>query len=301
MVWNKQKVTLGNYNEVFKGYSSDTREVIRGAILDDTPLGPYISRFKKDPYMLWQVKLSLDEGVDREWFSILRSGKMLNKVRQLHSKGININPLKKVIKPELSEKYCEYIFSWYGKGVSLERYDFSILPERLLWVFDKGISLGYPMYVFNNGVCFTEEYILSCLKIMSNKRPVTLFLEGDWDEVVLSMLAEYSVSKYYKDMLKYINVNVTPAILEEIYSCCKVGMPLDEITKVDEEGVYIYNKYHISVIREAFLNKYNYEELYNPTLSIADVSAIYSEMSLSSAKKLSGRLRKNDLPRALTS
>ena len=70
-------------------------------------------------------------------------------------------------------------------------------------------------------------------------------------------------------------------------------MPLDEITKVDSDGVYLYRKSHISLIREAFLNKYNYEELYNPNLSTAEVSEIYSEMSLGSMKKLKGRLRKN--------
>lgn len=293
MIWNGKKVNINNYNEVFKDFSVDVREVIRGALLDDTPITPYISKFKKDPYMLWQVKMGLDEGIDTEWFHLLNSGKLLQKVRVLTKKGINLNPLKKIIKPELSEKYCDYIFSWYSKGVSLEKYDFSILPESLLEVFDKGISLCYPMYIFNNGVCFTDGYVLCCLKILSNKKSVSMFLGGDWDEANLALLGRYAGTKYYDNMIEYITKDVTPSILEEIYECCKVGMPLDEITKVDSDGVYLYRKSHISLIREAFLNKYNYEELYNPNLSTAEVSEIYSEMSLGSMKKLKGRLRKN--------
>ena len=70
-------------------------------------------------------------------------------------------------------------------------------------------------------------------------------------------------------------------------------MPLEDVTSVDADGIYVYTKYHISVIRDAYLNKYNYEELLDPTLGIAEVSSIYSELSLASGKRLSGRLRKN--------
>ena len=76
MLWNGKKVNITNYNEVFRSYSTDIREVIRSAILDDTDITPYISK-KISPYLLWQIKLATDEGLDSSWFSIARNGDTL--------------------------------------------------------------------------------------------------------------------------------------------------------------------------------------------------------------------------------
>lgn len=292
MIWKNKKVTLNNYSEVFKDYSTDTKEVIRSAILDSSPLEPYIKKYKDDAYKLWQIKLGLDEGLDNYWFTTCPSGSILNSIRRLKAKGVNIDILKDINVSEslLSENYYEYIIKWLEKGVALEKYDFSILPEDLLKVFDDGISLGYPMYIFNNGMHFTDKYIIECLHILSKGKSVDKFLKGGWDEEVLSMLSEYASSKYYDKLIDYITISVTPSLLEGIFDCCKVGVPLEDITKVDKDGLYIYDRTTLYFVKEAYINKYDYKQFLD--VNLEDKDSLFQDMCLNSSRKLSGRLHK---------
>ena len=293
MLFGRKKVNINNYLEVFKEYSKDVKEVIRSAILDDTPIAPYIDRYKNDPYMLWQVKMSLDEGLDEGWLDIVGSGSVLFSLRELYGRGINIEPLKNYFSKGLSSNHYKYIVKWYGEGHSLSKYNFDILQDELLDTYDYGISLGYPMYIFNNGVNFSRKYILCCLKILSNGKTINRFLDGTWNIENLELLSKYSKSKYYDKLVCYVTKDITPAVLEELYSCAKVGMPLNEVSIIDGEGVYLYSGVHISLIREAFLNNWDYSILLNPDLSINKINNILEELRYTSKKKVSGRLRKN--------
>lgn len=294
MIWQGKVVSLSNYEDVFKGYSKDTLEVIRGALFDSTPIESYLSRFKNNPYMLWQVKLAIDEGVDSEWFSICSSGVSLERVRSIVKRGINLKALKELLKgTKLSDNYLSYVFKWYENGICLDRYDFSILPENLLDVFDQGISLGYPMEIFNNGVQFDKAYIIACLKIISSGKKVTKFLDGDWDLANMLLLSQYSRSKYYDKFIDYINKSITPSVLEEIFLCCKVGMPLAEVSSLDSDGVYVYSGPNISIARETFLKKLDYTKVLVPGISVSEASSILSDMEIKYGKKVSGRFRKS--------
>jgi len=288
-----KKVNINNYSEVFKDYSKDVKEVIRSAILDDTSIAPYIGRFKNDPYMLWQVKMALDEGLDFRWFELVNSGSILFKLREMKEGGINIEPLKSYFSKGLSDSHYKYIVKWYSEGYALEKYNFDILQDSLLDSFDYGISLGYPMYIFNTGVNYSKEYILCCLRMLSNGKSVQRFLDGTWNTENLELLAKFSKSRYYDKLIVYVTKEITPSVLEELYNCAKVGMPLNEVSMIDSSGVYVYSAIHISLIREAFLNNWNYSCLLNPELSINKINSILDDLRYSSMKKVSGRLRKN--------
>ena len=293
MLFSGKKVNINNYLEIFKDYSKDIKEVIRGAILDDTSITPYIERFKNDPYMLWQVKMAIDEGLDSRWFELVNSGSVLLKLREMNGRGINIEPLKSYFSKGLSENHYKYIVKWYSEGYALEKYNFDILQDSLLDSFDYGISLGYPMYLFNNGINYTKEYILCCLRMLSNGKSVQRFLDGTWNIENLELLSKYSKSKYFDKLVAYVTKEITPSVLEELYSCAKVGMPLNEVSMIDSTGVYIYSATHIRLIREAYLNNWDYSSLLNPELSINKINSILDDMKYSSMKKVSGRLRKN--------
>lgn len=293
MIWKGELVTLSNYERVFDGFSKDVLEVIRSALFDCTPIEKYINRFSNNPYMLWQVKLGIDEGLDDDWFYICPSGDTLLKIRELRFKNINLNALKSILSgSNLSEVYFKYILRWYEKGIYLGKYNFSILPEDLLEVFNYGINLGYPMYIFNNGVHFSYEYIIGCLRLLSNGKKVDKFLKGDWDIVNISLLADYSKSKYYDKFIDYITNSITPSVLEEIYKCCRVGMPLKGVTSLDSDGLYLYNGVIINLAREAFLKKFDYGRLLEPGISVVDATSIMHEMELNATKNISGRLRR---------
>lgn len=292
MKWNNKKIIINNYLQVFNDYSKDIKEVIRSAILDDTPIEPYINKCKNNPYLLWQIKMSIDEGLDSSWYDIINSGEILLLLRGLNKKSINIKPLKGYFSKGLSENHYKYIIKWYGEGYALSKYNFNILPDSLLECFDYGLSLGYPMYIFNNGVLFTKEYIMCCLKILSNGYQINKFLNGDWDLENLELLSKFSKSKYYNKLIGFVSKSITPSVLEELYECCKVGMPLDDISAIDGY-TYVYSAIHISKIREAYLSNLDYKSMLDTNLSIADLNSMLDEMKYSASKKVSGRLRKN--------
>lgn len=291
MLWKGSKVNISNYLDVFKSYSRDIKEVIRSAILDDTPIQKYVELYKNDPYMLWQIKMALDEGVEETLLGSISSGRIVYKIRELNNKGINIKPFYKYFKKDLSDSHYDYIIKWYREGFVLDKYDFEILPSELLEIFDYGISLGYDMSIFNNGVNFSRDYILHCVRILANKKNISIFLDGKWDIENLAMLSKYAKSRYYDKMIPYITKDITPSIIEEFYSCCRVGMSLEEIALV-EDGVYVYSPIHISKIRDAFVDKLDYKQLLNVELSIKEINDILTNLKYNSSKKISGRLRK---------
>ena len=294
MYYNGTRVNINNYKSVFKGCSRGVLDVVRSAILDDTPLGKFIDLCCDDYHLLFEVKMALDVGLDISFLdTFMGSGcsfEVLATLRGLYSKGININPLLKYFENRVSYPHIKYIVKWYGKGYSLERYDFSILPSELLEVFDYGFSLNYPMYLFNNGKQYSESYIRCCLKLLSNSKPIDMFLGNDWHIENLDMLASYSKSKYYDKLIEYVTVNITTSVLEELMLCCRSGMPLDGVSALDEDGLYVFDPNMIRLIRGAFNNKYDYTRLINTELSFSDMRSIYKEMELSSRKRISGRL-----------
>lgn len=287
------KVNINNYSEVFKNYSQDVREVIRSAILDDTPIEKYIGRYYNNPYLLWQIKLAIDEGLDSFWFDVVSSGNTLYSLRELVRRGINIKPLEKYFSKGLSESHYNYIIKWYTDGYVLDGYNFDILPDDLLEAFDYGISLGCSMSIFNNGVHFSREYIMCCLKIMYNGYSVERFLDGSWNIENMELLSRYSKSRYYEKLINYVSKEITPSVLEEFYECSKVGMSLKEISSVDSSGIYVYSAIHISKIREAYLNDWDYASLLDINLSVKELNSMLDNMKYLSMKKVSGRLRKN--------
>lgn len=292
MQYKGTKLTLNNYREELSDCSIDVLDVVRSAILDDVQLGAFIQKYKNNPYMLWQVKLGMDEYMDTYWFTLAHSGEELAMLRKYKSRGLNINSLKKYFMLKLPSVYYTYILKWYEQGVQLDKYDFSILPESLLDVFDKGISRGYYMSVFNNGISYEPEYIVLCLRIMSKKKSIVQFLNGDWDIENLRLLSEFSKSKFYDKLDEYVTKEITPSVLSEIIECTKCGMNLEELCIVDDEGIYVYSPYHIKMIREAYMENLDYSVLLDSSLSLTDVNMKFTELSLSSKKKLSGKLYK---------
>lgn len=297
MQYKGKRVNLSNYNKEFENLSRDSRDVIRSAILDDTPLGVYVDKFGRDPYMLWQIKLGLDEYLDSRWFSIAKSGEALYKVRELSNKGINIDILLDFVTEETPDVYLGYVLRWYEMGVNVEKYKFDILPEKLLNVFDFGLKRGFPMYLFNTGKAYrySERYIKSCLVIMSNRKSIEGFLDGDWDESILETLGEYSKSKYYDRVIKYTEKCITLSLLEALLKCVKSGMldkDLERIFVVDEEGYYVYDSFRVEVFLKAFEKDLDFSSLLDTSLSIKDLYLRLDELELTKNTKIKGRLGK---------
>lgn len=291
------KVNLSNYNDVFENLSVDAREVVRSAILDDTPLGAYIDKASENPYLLWQIKLGIDDVLDTRWFGVLDSGEILYRVRQMKSKGINVDRVLDFVYVGMSRDRWEYVLDWYELGVPLEKYNLSILPESLLRVFDFGIRRGFPMHIFNTKYAdrYSEDYVKNCLVIMSNKKSIQRFLDGSWDRYILGVLGEYSKSKYYDGLISFVNSNISLSVLEALYSAIRSGVPLDimkELASVDKDELYLYSKAQIEVVRKAYEDGLDCSNLLDPKLSSKDMEEVVNELKVSQRGKIRGRLGK---------
>lgn len=293
MIWKNKRVNMSNYQEVFRGYSRPIRELVRSAIMDDTPIGNYIDKYKNNYHMLWEVKLALEVGLDPKWFDIVTSHALLSEVRVLFENGMDIEPLAKHFSMQLSSDHYKYILKWYKQGISLDKYDFSIVDRKLLSVYDSYFNLGISMEVFNTGESYSVRYLVACVSIYRSGNDVSKFLDGKWDEENLLLLAKYSKSKYYKKMIGYVDKEVTPSLLEEMYALVKQGSGhYEELFKV-VNGEYVYSDRKLALIRKALLKGYDYVSLIDDTLSLDDMYSKYNELELTSKRKVSGRLRKN--------
>lgn len=289
MIMNGSKVNLKNYEQVLKGYSKDVLDVVRGAILDDIDISKYIQKCKNNPYLLWQIKLALEEGLEGDWLGGITDGRVLEGVRGLDKDGYSVKSFLKILGEGYTWDVAKYLFSWYRSGCNLDSYDFAILPDGLLPVFDWGIRLGYPMHLFNTGLQYSPEYIRCCVKILSNRHSIQSFLDEIWDIFLLKAISEYSSSALYGEVIPYITKDATPSIVEGLFDCCKIGMNLEELAVLGSDGLYLYSYSQLDLLRDAFKSNLDYSEMLGKA-DFGEMLGVYNLLLLDSQKRLSGRL-----------
>lgn len=294
MKWNDKVLNISNYSSELKGYSQEVKEIVRSAILDGTPLSKeMVDRFKDEEFMLFEVKIAIDEGMEFDLASSFKYASALKMVRKLVKSGVNIKPLAKIVKEVDSEEGIKYIIRWYRIGVNLENYNFSILPNNLYRVFDSGLSLGLPMWEFNNGKQYSEEYVRLCSIILSRGKSVNKFLEGDWDIDVLGVIADNAKIGYYDCVVSRVNSNIYLSAIEKLFECAKYGMPLDRLSEVDEDGNLIYGTYTMDLALKAYLEGVDYTQLLDTEMTPQDLKCTLDILLLKKKNStISGKLHK---------
>lgn len=198
MYYKSKLVTLDNYLSIFEGYFKDVLDVIRSAILDNTEgFEKYIDMYADNPFMLWQVKLALEEGLDKYYIDNCFCYENLYDFRYIALSGGDLSVFKNAISCRVSREYMVYLIRWYRKGLDISNLKVNVIPLEHLAIYDRYYALGVDFRC----VCVpsmskvTEGYLSSVLKLLHSGVDVSGYLDGRYDENALYLLAKSSIFK----------------------------------------------------------------------------------------------------------
>lgn len=289
MNYNGVNLVLDNFRGVLSEYDVDVQDVVRSAILDGVDLEVYIEKWKSDPYKLDQIRLSLKEGVPQVLYDTL-SGEQLYIIRKLRVNNYNIEPIISQVKSgKLSGCYMDYLISWVTKGIDISGIKVSVIPKKMLEIFDMHLSQGRDMRPFNNGRIYTREYVLYCVTIQEKGKDISRFVNENWSEPVLSYLSGVvgtTSEKIWSSVLSVVNSETSLERVKLLFKAAKMKLPVEDI------GKDIYDNNSISFIIEASKNNFDYRVLMNVSLSSDERRAKLDEMKMNRGRKVGGVLRR---------
>ena len=282
---------LDNFRSELKEFIVDIQDVVRSAILDGVDISDYIEDCSNNPYKLEQIRLAMKENLSKDYFRL--SGDSIYQIRKLNSRGVALSHIEKQLKSNLSDEYMSYLVRWVDEGINVSKLNIAIIPKNLLETFDYGLSKGFDMSIFNTGISYTSKYIMLCLQIAKNGKPISFLLNGDYSIASLEVLVKFSkVSEtHWERLISVIDCNTSSERVYLLCNLCKTNLDLNVLQRRDQ-GKYVYANSCLSVLVEAFTANLDLKELLLET----DPSAMKSKkdaMVLKSKRKVSGRFVKN--------
>lgn len=294
MLYRDVNLVLDNFRSVLKDYDVDIQDVVRSSILDGVDVSEYIEPCREDPYKLDQVRLSLKEGVPTVLLSGL-SGEQLYIIRKMKAKNYNIEPvISQITSGKLSECYLDFLISWVTKGVDISGIKLSLIPKKMLEIFDTHLCQGRDMKPFNNGRVYSKEYVLYCMSIQDKGKDISKFAAEDWSIDVLKLLSGLvnGVSdKVWKLVVSCISVNDSAARISSLFSAARYKLPIEKLNQV-RQSAYLYSDMDISLILEAAKNGFDWKTVMSESLSTEQRRAKLDEMKMLKGKKVGGVLRR---------
>lgn len=291
MKFNEQKLLLDNFRVILKDYSVDVQDVVRSAILDDVDISGYIQECKNNPYKLEQIRLAMKEGISSSFFGV--SGSTLYSIRGLNKSGFDLSQLESKLEG-LSDECIAYTLRWVSDGINISDLNLGIIPNSLLGVFDYGLRNNFSMKLFNTGYKYSEKYIMLCLNILSNKKPIDKLLSGTWSIGCLGILSKYSAKakkSEWNNLLSVIDDSITPERLNTLTYLVGTGVSLFILQK-KQNNSYVYSDVCLEILYEGYLEDVNIQELLNYT-SETSMKEAFLKLKLAKKRKVSGRLIKH--------
>lgn len=294
MQYNGVMLVLDNFRGVLSEYDVDIQDVVRSAILDGVELEEYMEKCKSDPYRLDQIRLSIKEGVPQVLYGAL-SGEQLYIIRKLRGNNYNIEPIISQVKAgKLSGCYLDFMISWVTKGVDISGLKVSLIPKKMLEVFDMHLSQGRDMRPFNNGRIYSKEYVLYCMSIQEKGRDITRFANEQWSEEVLSYLADTvgnTSEKVWNSVMSVVKSNTDLNRVSLLFKAAKHKLPVEELGK-PLQGKDAYDNESVSIIIDAAKGGFDYRQLMALNLTSDERRAKLDEMKMNRGRKVGGILRR---------
>lgn len=264
-------VTLENYSRIFEACSPDVLDEIRSAILDNTPIAPYIKPCGDDSYLLGQIRLGLREQVIPDYLNARLTGRTIYNIRQGIKNGRDMSCLLRFFTPKtvrLDKEIIEKLSEFAILGVDVSQVDFTKVPEKLVDIFCKGLYKGYPMWLLlDDEAQLSEELVHILMRGMALGVDVHPFLRGDWDKSSLLLLFSYNKSVDLNEVLRYINSRFDSDQVKVLLDLARVGLPIDRLCVKDSSGVPVYNSYQMYELGEAIKQGVDRPEMYDAELS----------------------------------
>lgn len=292
-------ITMNNYLEVFKDFEPDILDEIRSAVLDDTPISPFIRVCGCDSYKLGQFRMALREYVPKEYLNSQLSGRCIYLIRRCFKDGIDLNPILRYIKGslKLESDSLEKIIQAIALGIDIRKVDFTSVPKDNLGIICEGLLKGYPMWL-----CVSEEgyltpsFIRQLMKGMHLQVDIHPFLNGKWSEDQLIFLLSNARGVNINTLLEYVNYKFSVDHLVEIVDLARDNLDYTPLCLQEEDGSPVFNIYQLAVLGTAIREGLLTDELYNPRLSDMEMQDILNDLifkrNSEKKPKLGGSLRK---------
>lgn len=295
-------VTMGNYLEVFKGYSADVLDEVRCAILDDTPIEAIIDSCSGNAYLLGQLRKALREYLPAKYINTHLSGECIRMIRELYAKKSgNLSQIDDYIpqgaKPEVDIETLELMLKSMCKGVDISRTDFRKVSKDAVSIFCEGLEKGYPMWLcLRDGEPLEGAVVRALIKGMTIGVDIHPFLLGKWEAVNILLLLSNSHRVDINNILKYVNSQYSFDQLCVIIECAECKLPYSKLCLRYEDGEPAFNVHQMRALTFALDNDVDVSSFYSPTVSDAQMYKFCDEVlearKKEGSKKLSGVLRK---------
>lgn len=303
--------TLSNYLELTKNYSRDIQDEVRSAIMDDTPISPYIKKCKGDNFKLNQIRLAIREYVPSRYISSHLSATNLKWVRRIHESGYSLKVLDKYLSKggvlSISCDTLDLLLSAYFDGVNIDSVDFNTVSEELSGLVCSGLKRGYPMWIITeSSIPMSKEFMHTLMKCMNLSLDVHPFLGEGWDVERVQMILSKATKMEYTVLMKHINSRFSKNQLEEILKLATQYLDFLPLCLKDDEGMPVFNEYQMGVLAEIIEYTFkaeqsgrvgiDVEEFLKPSMSDVDMRKLFyqkvAELKAEEGRVLSGRLPK---------
>lgn len=301
--------TLGNYLTLTKGYSPDIQDEVRGAVLDDTPIGVYVEKCKDDSFKLNQIRLAIREYVPTRYLSHRLSATNIKQIRRVFREGLDLKLLDTYLSSSgilsISCESLDLILSAYLDGVDVSKVNFTQVREDTVDLFCSGLKKGYPMWVLSNeDASLPRSKMLLLMKCMNLNLDIHPFLDKNWDLQCINLIAVNASKLEYTVLMKHVNSRFSYSQLTQVISVATEWLDFLPLCLKDEDGVPVFNEYQMDVLgrvikfnaKQEALGKgiVDIEEFLKPSMSDMDMQDLFekrvSEITAEEGRVLSGKL-----------
>lgn len=285
-VYRNKTVTFDNYKKVFEQYSPDVLDEIRSAILDSTPIMPFIEPCAKDDEKLKQLRLALREMIPLQYLSAQMTANTIRMIRRAFATGLDLSDIlpyisgkSLLVEPDTFEKLVQIPFT--GNHID-KKLDFTRVPKSLVDIFVKGQIKGYPMWLLlpDDTVIvskLTEERVEALMRGMYLNIDIHPFLDTDWNIKSLYLLFSYGSSCDLDRILTLVSPKFSCEQLDCLLKLEKEGIPVARLCVKDDDGYPLFNEFQMESLGTAMRQHVLTDEMLNWKLSDFEIDNLVKE------------------------
>lgn len=293
--FDNKVITLENYKEVFGNCSPDILDEIRLAILDDTPIGNFISCCGVDSYKLSQFRKAIRELVPIEFLKPYIPAEVLKCIRLGIRRGYDVSELLRYFNDKgifIDLKSLEILAEFVSIGVDISSVDFTKVPKSQVDTFCKGLYMRYPMWLLVSNTPISDSRLNLLMRGMALGIDIHPFLNDAWHDDIIILL----FSKVNNCDINAFLGKITPMFDKEkidiLLSLAVKNLSYDILCLRDSDGYPLFNTYQMDVLSTAIKEGVLTNEMLNPNMSDTEMYRLLEFELLKHNRVLSVSLRK---------
>lgn len=272
--FDNKTVTLENYKDIFTDCSSDILDEIRLAILDDTPIGEFLSCCGDDAYKLGQFRKAIRELVPVEYLRSYISADVLKSIRLGICRGYDMSDLLRYINDKglfIDLKSLSVIADFASIGVDISSVDFTKVPRSQVETFCKGLYMHYPMWLLVSDSPVSDSRLSLLMRGMELGIDIHPFLNNSWKDDIIVLLFAKAKKCDINALLSKISPMFDKEKVNIILSLALKGLAYDSLCLKDTEGYPLFNSYQMEILSTAIEEGILTNAMLNPNISDTEI------------------------------